>query len=151
GAGVALVALLLLGLGSVLVVSLVPMLVQQLNALVNATPGFLERLSHEDWVLQVEERYGVSLRPEELLRLEPGMVAGRAIDVLSSTLELVAAGITIVALTVFGLLFGEDLYESTLNWVPPRRRTRVRSLVGRMRQAVGNYLAGSLLVMTIGG
>lgn len=151
GLGVAIVALALLGLMGVLVGTLVPMLVQQIQALAQSMPEYVERISQSGWVKQLSEKYGVHLRPEDLVRFEPADVAGRAIDVLSSTLGLVAGGITVVVLTVFSLLFGKDLYESILQWVSPRRRPRVRMLVDRMHEAVGNYLTGTLLVMTIGG
>jgi len=151
GLGVAIVALLLLGLMGLLVGTLVPMLVQQLQAFAQSTPERIQQLAQSGWAQDLSRKYGVQLRAEDLVRFEPADLAGRAIDVLSSTLGLVAAGITVVALTVFSLLFGADLYESILLWVSPRRRTRVRLLVGRMREAVGNYLAGTLLVMTIGG
>ncbi|MFP2906858.1 AI-2E family transporter [Pyxidicoccus sp. 3LFB2] len=151
GLGVAIVALLLLGIMGVLVGTLVPMLVQQLQAAARSMPERIQQLSQSEWVQELSRKYGVQLHAEDLVRFEPADLAGRAIDVLSSTLGLVAAGITVVALTVFSLLFGADLYESILQWVSPRRRPRVRLLVGRMREAVGNYLAGTLLVMTIGG
>lgn len=151
GLGVAVVALVLLGLVGVLVGTLVPALVQQIEGLVQAMPGLLERLSQSRWVQELGVRYGFEPRPEELLRFEPLDLAGRAVGVLSSTLGLLAAGITVVALSVFSLLFGKELYESVLQWVVPRRRHHVRELVGRMRAAVSNYVAGTLLVMTIGG
>ncbi|ATB47221.1 AI-2E family transporter [Corallococcus macrosporus] len=151
GAGVAVVALALLGMMGVLVGSLVPMLVNQLQGLVQTMPATLERLAQSRWVEELSARYGVQVHAEDLIRFEPSDIAGRIINVLSSTLGLVAGGITVVVLTVFSLLFGEDLYESALQWVSPRRQPRVRLLVSRMRKAVANYLAGTLLVMTIGG
>ncbi|WP_164016835.1 AI-2E family transporter [Pyxidicoccus trucidator] len=151
GLGVAIVALLLLGIMGLLVGTLVPMLVQQLQALAQSAPERIQQLVQSEWAQELNRRYGVQIRAEDLIRFEPADLAGRAIGVLSSTLGLVAAGITVVALTVFSLLFGADLYESILQWVSPRRQPRVRLLVGRMREAVGNYLAGTLLVMTIGG
>lgn len=151
GAGVAIVALALLGMMGVLVGSLVPMLIQQLQGLAQSMPAILERLAQSHWVEELSARYGMQLQAEDLIRFEPSDVAGRFINVLSSTLGLVAGGITVVVLTVFSLLFGEDLYESALQWVSPRRQPRVRLLVSRMRKAVANYLAGTLLVMTIGG
>lgn len=151
GAGVAIVALALLGMMGVLVGSLVPMLIHQLQGMVQSMPGMLERLAQSHWVEELSTRYGVQVQAEDLIRFEPSDVAGRLINVLSSTLGLVAGGITVVVLTVFSLLFGEDLYESTIQWVSPRRQPRVRLLMSRMRKAVANYLAGTLLVMTIGG
>ncbi|WIG96516.1 AI-2E family transporter [Myxococcus sp. SDU36] len=151
GAGVAIVALALLGMMGVLVSSLVPMLIHQLQGLAQSMPATIERLAQSRWVEELGTRYGVQVQAEDLIRFEPTDVAGRIINVLSSTLGLVAGGITVVVLTVFSLLFGEDLYESALQWVSPRRQPRVRLLVSRMRKAVANYLAGTLLVMTIGG
>ncbi|QSQ16340.1 AI-2E family transporter [Myxococcus landrumensis] len=151
GLAVAVVALLLLGLMGLLVGTLVPALVQQIEGLVQATPGLLERFSQTRWAQEISERYGVDLRPEALLRFEPMDLAGRAVTVLSSTLGLVAAGITAVALTVFSLLFGHELYEGVLQWVEPHRRHRIRGLVDRMRAAVSSYIAGTFLVMTFGG
>ncbi|AKQ67228.1 Membrane protein [Myxococcus hansupus] len=151
GLGVAVVALLLLGTMGVLVGTLVPMLVKQLQVLVQTMPATLERLAESPRVQELSARYGMQVHTEDLIRFEPSDLAGRLINVLSSTLGLVAGGITVVVLTVFSLLFGEDLYESILQWVSPRRQPRVRLLVSRMRKAVANYLAGTLLVMTIGG
>ena len=151
GLGVAAVALLLLGTMGVLVGTLVPMLVKQLQVLVQTMPATLERLAESPRVQELSARYGMQVHTEDLIRFEPSDVAGRLINVLSSTLGLVAGGITVVVLTVFSLLFGEDLYESIIQWVSPRRQPRVRLLVSRMRKAVANYLAGTLLVMTIGG
>ncbi|WP_163784501.1 AI-2E family transporter [Myxococcus vastator] len=151
GAGVAIVALALLGMMGVLVSSLVPMLIHQLQGLAQSMPATIERLAQSRWVEELGTRYGVQVQAEDLIRFEPTDVAGRIINVLSSTLGLMAGGITVVVLTVFSLLFGEDLYESALQWVSPRRQPRVRLLVSRMRKAVANYLAGTLLVMTIGG
>jgi len=150
-AAVAATGLLMLGAMGVLVGSLVPMLVNQLQGLVQTMPATLEQLAESRWVQELGARYGVQVHPEDLLHFEPSDVAGRLIDFLSSTLALVAAGVTVVVLTVFSLLFGEDLYESILQWVSPRRQPRVRLLVSRMRKAVANYLAGTLLVMTVGG
>ncbi|WP_426751200.1 AI-2E family transporter [Myxococcus sp. Y35] len=151
GVGVAVVALLLLGTMGVLVGTLVPMLVNQLQGLVETMPAAFERLAESRWVQELSKRYGVQVHAEDLVRFEPSDLAGRLINVLSSTLGLVAGGISVVVLTVFSLLFGEDLYESILQWVSPRRQPRVRMLASRMRKAVANYLAGTLLVMTIGG
>ncbi|GHG72791.1 AI-2E family transporter [Comamonas sp. JC664] len=151
GLGVAVVALMLLGTMGVLVGTLVPMLVKQLQVLVQTMPATLESLAESPRVRELSARYGMQVRTEDLIRFEPSDVAGRLINVLSSTLGLVAGGITVVVLTVFSLLFGEDLYESIIQWVSPRRQPRVRLLVSRMRKAVANYLAGTLLVMTIGG
>ncbi|MFP2900572.1 ribose-5-phosphate isomerase RpiA [Corallococcus sp. 4LFB] len=100
---------------------------------------------------KLDEHFGVLSHPQDALGMEPGVLARPLITVLSSTVELMGAGITVLALAVFGLLFGQDLYASILGWVRPRSRARVRRVVGRMREAVGNYLVGTLLIVSVGG
>ncbi|MCY1035211.1 AI-2E family transporter [Corallococcus sp. BB11-1] len=151
GFGVALIALTLLGVTGLLILTLVPLLVEQLENLVHAAPGFLAELTKAPWVQRLDEHFGVLSRPQDTFNMEPGVLARPLITVLSSTVELMGAGITVLALAVFGLLFGQDLYASILGWVRPRQRGRVRRVVGRMRVAVGNYLVGTLLIVSVGG
>ena len=151
GLGVALIALTLLGVTGLLIFTLVPLLVQQLENLVRAAPGFFSELSQVPWLKKLDEHTGVLSHPQDAFNIEAGLLARPLITVLSSTVELMGAGITVLALAVFGLLFGQDLYESILGWVRPRGRARVRRVVGRMREAVGNYLVGTLLIVSVGG
>ncbi|MFB1483840.1 AI-2E family transporter [Corallococcus sp. RDP092CA] len=151
GLGVALIALTLLGVIGLLILTLVPMLVEQLQHLVEAAPGFFEELTQAPWVRRLDEHFGVLSHPQDAFDVEPGVLAKPLISVLSSTVELLGAGVTVLALAVFGLLFGHDLYASILGWVRPRNRPRVRRIVGRMREAVGNYLVGTFLIVSVGG
>ncbi|WP_223637607.1 AI-2E family transporter [Corallococcus sp. EGB] len=151
GLGVALVALALLGIIGLLILTVVPMLVDQLQHLVEAAPGFLDELTQAPWVRRLDARFGVLAHPQNAFTVEPGGLAKPLISVLSSTVELLGAGVTGLALAAFGLLFGQDLYASILGWVRPRNRPRVRRIVSRMREAVGNYLVGTLLIVTVGG
>ncbi|MBZ4330380.1 AI-2E family transporter [Corallococcus sp. AS-1-12] len=151
GLGVALIALTLLGIIGLLILTLVPLLVEQLQHLVEAAPVFFTELTQAPWVRKLDEHFGVLSHPQDAFNVEPGILARPLITVLSSTVELLGAGITVLALAVFGLLFGHDLYASILGWVRPRNRARVRRVVGRMREAVGNYLFGTLLIVSVGG
>ncbi|RYZ41015.1 MAG: AI-2E family transporter [Myxococcaceae bacterium] len=151
GFSVALIALTLLSITGLLILTLVPLLVEQLENLVHAAPGFFAELTQAEWLQKLDEHFGVLSRPQDAFNMEPGVLARPLITVLSSTVELMGAGITVLALAVFGLLFGHDLYASILGWVRPRQRGRVRRVVGRMREAVGNYLVGTLLIVSVGG
>ncbi|RKH48134.1 AI-2E family transporter [Corallococcus llansteffanensis] len=151
GLGVALIALTLLGVTGLLILTLVPLLVEQLENLVRAAPGFFAELNQVPWLKKLDEHTGVLSHPRDAFNIEAGVLARPLITVLSSTLELMGAGVTVLALAVFGLLFGQDLYASILGWVRPRSRSRVRRVVGRMREAVGNYLVGTLLIVSVGG
>ena len=59
GLGVLGVMLLGFGLLAALVMTLVPMLVEQGQALVQAAPGFVDRVQHMGWVEKLDKRYDV--------------------------------------------------------------------------------------------
>ncbi len=149
GLGVTAVFLAALGLVAVLVMTLVPMLVEQGRALVQAAPGYLDNLQQRPWVQKLDERYDVIDRISTALRqrVTPGPVIG----VLTDALRQLGAALTIAVLMVFFLLFGGDLFEKSLLWAEPSRRVRLRSLAARMHHTVGGYVAGAFLISFIGG
>ena len=61
------------------------------------------------------------------------------------------AGITVVALTVFMLLFGSRLFDGALQWVAPPERPRYVELGEKIRRSVGGYVAGATVIALAGG
>ncbi len=149
GLGVTAVFLAAVGLLAVLVMTLVPMLVQQGRALIQAAPGYLDTLQHRPWVEKLDEQYDVIDRISTALRQQvtPAPFIGMVTDVLRQ----LGAALTIAVLMVFFLLFGGDLFEKSLLWVEPSKRVRLRSLAARMHHTVGGYVAGAFLISFIGG
>lgn len=151
--GVAVLGVFLLGLGLVaaLVMTLVPMLVEQGRELVLAVPDYVDKLQHNAWVQRLDERYDlvdqVSAELRRRLPMAPGPVLGMVTDLLRN----LAAALTITVLTAFFLLFGRDLFDKALQWVEPSRREHWRKLGHEMHRTVGGYVAGAFLVSFIGG
>ncbi|MCI0672555.1 MAG: AI-2E family transporter [Myxococcaceae bacterium] len=150
GWGVLGVSLGLLGLFALMVGSLIPMLVDQVQRLLKAAPGLVARLAETEWLRSVDERVGLVAAARRMLEGAPGAVAGSLLDVLSSTVGLLVAGITLFVLVVFMLLFGGDLTTQSLELVSTDRRAQVARVLGHMRKAVGGYLAGAVLTVTVG-
>ena len=149
GLGVTAVFLAAMGLVGVLVMTLVPMLVEQGRALVQAAPGYLDTLQHRPWVEKLDEKYDVIDRVSTELRQR--VTAGPVIGVVTDVLRQLGAALTIAVLMVFFLLFGGDLFEKSLLWAEPGQRVRLRSLAARMHHTVGGYVAGAFLISFIGG
>ncbi|MBM7113059.1 AI-2E family transporter [Archangium primigenium] len=145
------VALLGLGLLSALVVTLVPMLVEQGRALVQAAPGFLDRLQHHPWVEKLDKRYDVIDQAAQQLQRQVSGMPGPMLGVVTDVLRNVVAAVTVAVLTVFFLLFGDDLFQALLRWVRPTQRERYARIGHRMKGVVGGYVAGSFLISLIGG
>jgi putative heme transporter len=151
--GLAVMGVGLLGVGLLvaLVVTLVPMLLDQGRALAQAAPDFIERLRHHPWVERMDERYDLISQASAELRSHISMAPGPLLGVVTDVLRHVLAGVTIFVLTIFFLLFGSDLFNTALLWVEPSRREHYWRLGRRMNRAVGGYVAGSFLVALIGG
>lgn len=151
GWGVLLASLGLAGLLWLVGITIVPMLAQQVLSLVNALPELVSRL--QDWgpVRWVNARFDVTGALEQQVGRLSASVAGLLVHAVTSAVELLFTGVTVFILTLFMLLSGGALYDQLLDWVRPRRRARVDRLLRRMRRAVGDYLAGSAVIVTIGG
>jgi putative heme transporter len=147
------VLVVLLGLMAVfllLVGTILPMLVNQVRSLIQAIPEFVEDLRRLRWVQWLDEHLQLMQRLEAEARLRAPGVAGPAVEVVTSVVGLVAAGITILSLTIFALLTGGELYENALDWLDPEDRAHAEALATQMRQAVGGYVAGTFAVASIG-
>jgi putative heme transporter len=151
--GVAVLGAFLLGVGllTALVMTLVPMLIEQGRELIRAAPDYIDQLRHHPWVERLDERYALIERLSEELRRRIPMAPGPVIGVVTDILRNVAAAVTITVLTAFFLLFGEDLFDKALQWVEPSRREHLRHLGHKMHRTVGGYVAGAFLISFIGG
>jgi predicted PurR-regulated permease PerM len=150
GWSVMLAALLVLGLLTLIGLTMVPMMVAQVSSLIASLPGFIEEVRDSKWLHSLDERYGVKTVVERQLLALSGSVAGSAIGVLSSTLGGLVTTIAVLTLAVFALLSGQHLFEQGLQWVRPDKRADLRALVVDMRQAVSGYLVGVVLICALG-
>ncbi|WP_224366283.1 AI-2E family transporter [Hyalangium versicolor] len=151
GWSVGLTVLSLLGLLTLMVLSIVPMLVEQVSNLIEALPGFVTQLNESQWLRSLDARFSlVDSLAHELLRL-PASVAGSVLDVLSSSVGLLIMAITVFSISVFGLLSGEPLFEQAMLWLKPERRPEIRATLLEMNRAVSGYLVGAFLVCALGG
>ncbi|HEY0093039.1 MAG TPA: AI-2E family transporter [Archangium sp.] len=151
--GIAVLVVFLLGLGllSMLVMTLVPMLIEQGHALVRAAPDYLDKLQHLPWVQKLDERYDLIDRVNGELRRRIALAPGPMLGMVTDLLQRLAATLTIAVLTAFFLLFGKDLFDKSLLWVEPSRREHWRALGLQMHRTVGSYVAGAFLISFIGG
>jgi putative heme transporter len=151
--GLAILIVCLVAIGSIatIVGAVVPLLVEQLTALVERAPDLLSRLKEAPPFRWAEQTFGLTAQLDDVAREELGAVAAPAIAVAGSVLQGVVAFISVIVLTVFMLVFGEDLFRNALAWVRPGARDEVMSLAIRMRRVVGAYVAGTLLVAMVGG
>lgn len=136
---------------AVLITSFLPLFVEQGVALVNAAPQMVEKLSTHSLVQWADQQFGLVVRAREGLKAHAGELATSALGLLTSFFKTVFSVITVLVLTIFMLIFGQEIINKWLESVEPARRDHYLQLAGRMQKTVGGYVAGTLLIASIGG
>ncbi|HLT29318.1 MAG TPA: AI-2E family transporter [Myxococcaceae bacterium] len=150
GLGVALVVAASAAILALLLGTLIPMLVVQLQSLLTALPGLVQRLLETRWVqeLAIDQQLEAQLLSELPHRVTE--LVKPALDVVQGAVALVGAAVVLGFLVIFMLLFGPPLYAQLIGWVPADRRDTLADGLERVLKVVSGYLGGSLLVALIG-
>jgi predicted PurR-regulated permease PerM len=141
----------MVGVVSLLGATLLPLLVEQVRNLIQAAPNLVTEVRAWGATRWLDERLDLEASVREAVGRLPSSLASSAVGVVSSTVNMLFAFLTVMTLALFGLIFGKDLFEQGLSWVRPARRPKVRQLALNMRKAVGGYLTGTFLTVTLGG
>lgn len=146
GLAVATVFIGLITIVVILVKAFVPMFVDQGRALVQNAPGYIQDLRQHEWVIWADQRFGLLDRVENEVKTHGAAFALPLLGIVSHVLVALVEMITVLTLTLFMLLFGEDLFERAIMWFRPERRTRISLLAHRMTDSVGGYMAGTFFI-----
>jgi predicted PurR-regulated permease PerM len=147
-----LVTLAIVGIGA----TFVPKLVDEVNGFVDATPGYVEDLTHGEGRLGfLERKYQIVEKVREQVQ-EGGAsrllgLSGTALAITKSVLTLIVATVTIIFLTFFLLLEGRAWVERLYSVLPEHTQPRWRRIGGEISQTVGGYVTGNLLISLIAG
>jgi len=141
-------ALLLVG---GLVALFVPMLSSQGRELVQRAPELIERVLDFGPIRWADEQFQIVEKLRNGIGEQAGNVAEPALAFAGGVVHAVAGSITIVVLAIFFLMFGEGVFDQARQWLPPERRAHAKTLAERMSQVVSGYMAGTLVITTIGG
>jgi predicted PurR-regulated permease PerM len=142
---------LLLGVG----VSLFPIAFTQAQQLIARLPEWIESGQQQLMLLdqQAEER-GLNLnldllanqafeRIEGQLQSLTKSVVNITVDALSRLLDTLVAGLVTTILTFYLVQHGDELWESLIEWLPPKQQKPVADV---LRQSFQNYFIGQLLI-----
>jgi len=147
-----LVLIVIVGIGW----SFIPKLVDEVNGLVQATPGYVHDLTHGRGRLGfLERKYHVVEKVRE--QVDKGGTArilglsGAAISVTKSVISLIAAVVTIIFLTFFMLLEGGAWMERIYGLLPEHSQPRWRAVAHDIYRTVGGYVSGNILISLIAG
>ena len=128
----------------------IPQLVDQVNEFARKVPDYIDDLTKGRGRLGfLETKYHIVDRIRDAIN-EGGAskvfgLSGTAISITKGVLTMVAAVITIIALTYFMLLEGPMWLDRFYALFSPRTEQRLRGIFGDIAKAVGGYVTGNLL------
>jgi predicted PurR-regulated permease PerM len=134
----------------------IPTLVDQVDAFVQAVPGYVKDLTHGRGPLGfLETKYQVVEKVQDAVGKGGGggvlSHAGVLVDVGRGIATAIAGIVTIIFLTLFMLLEGPSWVERLYGLVPGEQRGRWHGVGADVYRTVGGYVTGNLLISVICG
>ena len=147
------VSLGVLGVVAVFVVSLIPVLQDQITALIDNVPAYLDEFRQKQWVKDIDEKYDViGTIQDKVQNADFAQTAfGSIFSVGLAVLNALFNAFLIFVLTLYLLAALPKLKQSAYQLAPASRRMRVTYLGDEILRQVGGYVAGQFLVAVCAG
>jgi predicted PurR-regulated permease PerM len=134
----------------------IPTLVDNVNKLVDATPGYVHDVTKGKGRLGfLETKYQIVEKVQEQIHNGGAKkllgLSGAAVSVTKGVVSIVAGTVTIVFLTFFMVLEGPGWVERFYALLPPESQPRWRRIGNEIYRTVGGYVTGNLLISLIAG
>ena len=136
--------------------SFVPKLADEVNGFVQASPNYVQDLTHGRGRLGfLERKYHVVEKVRAQVKKGGTTkvlgLSDAALSATKSVITIIAATVTIVFLTFFMLLEGGDWMERCYSLFPEESRPRWRRVGHDIYKTVGGYVTGNILISLIAG
>jgi predicted PurR-regulated permease PerM len=140
------------GLVAAFLVSVIPAMVHQFQALVHDFPGYIASLSDRSARFrQLTDRFHLTSKVQDLLGSLPGKLGG---GVLGFTRRLFGAlfdTLTVVVLAIYFMADIPRLRHNAMRLFPRARRAQAGRVADVMVDKVGSYMIGNLLISLAAG
>ena len=147
------VSLGVLGVLTLFVVALVPVLRDQITTLIDNGPGYLDQLQHNNTIEGLDRKYDVIDKAKEKLK-DPQLaeqIFGSVFTVGLAVLNALLNAFLIFVLTLYFLSALPDIKRACYSLAPASRRERVTSLGDEILRRVGGYVAGAFVIAMCAG
>ncbi len=151
--GVLAVTVGLLGAVALFVLALVPVITDQVTALADNVPDWIDQLQNSATVQRLDERYDIVTKIEEFVTGADfsGAIAGGVVGVGLKVLSFLANLFIVIVLTLYFLASLPTVKRSLYALAPASRRPRVTDLGDQILGNVGSYVSGAFVVAMAAG
>ena len=147
------VILIVLAAIALFLVALVPVIADQVSAIVSNAPDWFSQLQHNRTIQRLDRQYNVIAKVQGFVTgAKFGQsVAGGVVGVGVAVLSAVANTFIVVVLTLYFLATLPKVKRSMYRLAPASKRHRVTDLGDRILSNVGSYVSGAFIVAMCAG
>jgi predicted PurR-regulated permease PerM len=128
------------GLTAAFLISVIPALVHQFQALVHDFPGYIASLSdRSSRFRQLTDRYHLTSKVEELIASLPGRLGGGALGFTRRLFGALFDTLTVVVFTIYFMADMPRLRQNAIRLFPKGRRAQADRVADVMVDKVGSY------------
>lgn len=161
GWAITIVMLLLLSILVALLLTLLPVLVDQIASLVKNIPVLVDTIQH--WANQISQinfskEYGIDFNldklQQEVQNIGKTVVSGMATSlsaVIAKLTSFTVTAITVPVMTIYMLYDGNKLAPFIQKVFPSKQQARISDILGRLNQTLAQYISGQVLEMIFVG
>jgi len=132
----------------------VPPIVNGVNDLVDAVPGYVQDIRNNKTLRKYDDKYHVTDKLNQEAKKLPNRLGDAAGALTSVTVGVFSAAVqlvTVLVLTFFFLKDGQRMIEWWLRQMGPGRAPRARAVLDDVYRAVAGYVVGNFLISLIAG
>lgn len=150
---VLIVTLAVVGIVALFIVTLVPVLRDQINEIITNAPGWLDSLRKNPTIHRLDMKYDVISKVTEKLQ-DPSLAQtafGSIFTVGLAVLSAVLNAFLVFVLTLYFLSALPEIKSAVYSLAPASRRERVTQLGDEILRGVGGFVAGAFIVSLCAG
>jgi predicted PurR-regulated permease PerM len=140
------------GLVAAFLVSVIPAMVHQFEALVRDFPGYIASLSDRSARFrQLTDRFHLTSKVQDLLASLPGRLGGGLLGFTRRLFGAMFSTLTVLVLTIYFMADMPRLRHGAMMLFPRAHRARYGRIADVMVDKVGSYMIGNLLISLAAG
>lgn len=150
---VLIVTLVVLGFVTLFIVALVPVLRDQVEAIITNAPGWLNSLQTNKTVRDLDQKYHVIAKVKQKLE-DPNLaqqIFGSLFSVGLAVLSALLNAFLVFVMTLYFLAALPQIKRACYGLAPASRRERIQHLGDEILRGVGGYVAGAFVVALCAG
>jgi predicted PurR-regulated permease PerM len=135
------------------ILAIVPVVTDQVTAITDNAPGWLDQLLHNRQIQDLNDQYDLVDKAKEYISSGDlwQAVFGGALNVGLKVLSLLGNAFVVIVLTLYFLASLPKIERALYHLAPASRRERVSKLGDQIVRSIGGYVSGAFIIALLAG